>query len=366
MGRLADAFGWLSDALTEWRNVRLGVLQFPHQRSAQLALVLLIGLSLTLIVVRLAVGGRPGRSRIALPRILPWIRRSPLALVRHAPLVPFLVGLAFFAVALADPVTTLHREEVSYPGRRIALLLDASSSMMAPFKTTQLGRNTDGIAFSTSVAAAEYFLRLRMRGKYHDLIALIEFGNEAYVVTPFTSDYDNVLLSISLVGDVNEWGQFPDQGTIIAQAIEQSVDLFKAFDFLHAAGNALVIISDGQDTQVKVHGRTVSEILEGAVQTRIPVYFIRTVAGAETGAIIPDDIWRPAVERTGGKFYGAANETIILSAIQDIDRLSAGRIEVKRYTVQEPRFSAFAKAAVGFWTLALVLQLTIPHFRRFP
>ena len=133
--------------------------------SAQLALVLLIGLSLTLIVVRLAVGGRPGRSRIALPRILPWIRRSPLALVRHAPLVPFLVGLAFFAVALADPVTTLHRESVVSRSAG-SLLLDASSSMMAPFKTTQLGRNTDGIAFSTSVAAAEYFLRLAMRGKY--------------------------------------------------------------------------------------------------------------------------------------------------------------------------------------------------------
>jgi len=365
VGRLADVFGWLGDAFTEWRNVRLGALQFPHQNTARLTLVLLIGLSLTLIVVRLALGGQPGRSRVALPRILPWVRRSPLAFVRHAPLVPFLIGLAFFAVALADPVTTLRREEVSYPGRRIGLLIDASSSMMAPFSTTRLGTG-GGIAFSANVAAAEYFLRLRMRGKYHDLIALIEFGNEAYVVTPFTSDYENVLLSVSLIGDVNEWGQFPDQGTIIAQAIEQSVDLFKAFDFLHAAGNVLVIFSDGQDTQVKVHGRTVSEILEGAVETKIPVYFIRTVAGAEAGGIIPDDIWKPAVERTGGKFYGAANETVILNAIHDIDRLSAGRIEVKRYTVQEPRFQAFAMAAVGFWTLALLLQLTVPYFRRFP
>ena len=366
MGELAEVFGWLSDTFTEWRNVRLGDLQFPHQNTARLTLILLIGLSLTLIVVRLALGGRPGRNRVGLPRILPWIRRSPLAFVRHAPLAPFLVGLAFFVVALSDPVTTLHREEVSYPGRRIALLLDASSSMMAPFSARRLGRTTEGIAFSTNVAAAEYFLRLRMGGKYHDLISLIEFGNEAYVVTPFTSDYDNVLLSISLVGDVNEWGQFPDQGTIIAQAIEQSVELFRAFDFLQAAGNLMVIFSDGQDTQVKVHGRTVSEILEGAVATKIPVYFIRTVAGAEAGAIIPDDIWKPAVERTGGRFYAAANENVILSAMHDIDRLAAGRIEVKRYTVQEPRFSAFAMAAVGFWTLALVLQLTIPYFRRFP
>ncbi len=366
MGALTDVFLWLGDALTEWRDVRLGNLQFPHQNAARLTLAVLIGLSLTLIVVRLALGGTPGRSRIALPRMLPWIRRSPVAFVRHAPLVPFLVGLAFFAIALADPVTTLHREDVSAPGRRISLLLDASSSMMAPFSTEHLGPTAAGIAFSTNVAAAEYFMRLRMRGKYRDLMALIEFGNEAYVVTPFTSDYDNILLSVSLIGDLNEWGQFPDQGTIIAQAIEQSVDLFKAFDFLHAAGNVMVIFSDGQDTQVKVHGRTVYEILEGAVETKIPVYFIRTVAGRDAGTLIPDDIWKPAVERTGGKFYAAANEGVILNAIHDIDRLSAGRIEVKRYTAQEPRFPAFAMAAVGFWTLALALQLTIPYFRRFP
>ena len=40
-----------------------------------------------------------------------------------------------------------------------------------------------------------------MDGRYRDLVSLIEFGNEAYVVTPFTSDYDNILLSISLIGD---------------------------------------------------------------------------------------------------------------------------------------------------------------------
>jgi len=209
-------------------------------------------------------------------------------------------------------------------------------------------------------------MRLRLAGRYHDLMALIEFGNEAYVITPFTNDYENILLSVSLIGDLNEWGAFPDQGTIIAQAIEQSVALFNAFEFLHAAGNVMVIFSDGQDTQVRVHGRSVYDILEGAAHTKIPVYFIRTVAGRDEGTLIPDDIWKPAVERTGGKFYAAANEGVILSAIHDIDRLSAGKIETHRYTLQEPRFAPFAMAAVGLWTLALALQLTVPYFRRFP
>ena len=58
-----------------------------------------------------------------------------------------------------------------------------------------------------------------MAGKYHDLIGLVEFGDEAYVVTPFTSDYENILLSLSLIGDWTEFMKFPDQGTTIGLAI---------------------------------------------------------------------------------------------------------------------------------------------------
>jgi hypothetical protein len=355
------------DNLADWRALRLVDLQFWHRSEARLMLTALVGLSAVLLLARLAVRLRPGRHRLVLPAVLTSIPRSRGSSLVHVPLLLFLAGVPFFAFAVADPYTALVSRNVSYPGRRITLLIDASTSMRTPFKAEHLNKRaaTDA-TFFTTVAAAERFVQLRINGKYRDLLALVEFGNEAYVVTPFTSDYDNILLSVSLIGDLNEWGQFPDQGTIIAQAIEQSVDLFNAFDFLHAAGNVMVIFSDGQDTQVQVHGRTLDEILEGAVETRIPVYFIRTVAGREAGEVIPDDIWKPAVERTGGKFYAAANESVILSAIHDIDRLSAGRIEVKRYTVQEPRFSAFAMAAVGFWTLALALQLTIPYFRRFP
>ena len=63
-------------------------------------------------------------------------------------------------------------------------------------------------------------MRLRMNGRYHDLIALIQFGNEAYVVTPFTTDYENILLSIRLISSPKEWGRFNDWGTTIIQGIE--------------------------------------------------------------------------------------------------------------------------------------------------
>ena len=65
---------------------------------------------------------------------------------------------------------TLHHaaeEQVSYPGRRIALLIDASSSMLAPFPAQQLGAKAPNeAAFFTTVAAADAFIRQRKSGQF--------------------------------------------------------------------------------------------------------------------------------------------------------------------------------------------------------
>jgi hypothetical protein len=73
-----------------------------------------------------------------------------------------------------------------------------------------------------------------------------------------------------------------------------------------------------------------------------------------------------AVERTGGRFYAAASEETILRAIRDIDRAAVGRIDIKQYATQRPRFAPFAFMAGVMWMLALVLKLTVPYFRTFP
>jgi hypothetical protein len=128
----------------------------------------------------------------------------------------------------------------------------------------------------------------------------------------------------------------------------------------------MVLFSDGQDTQVTIHGKTVPEIVAGAVQAKIPVYMIRTSYNKALGGVLPDDIWKPAIEATGGKFYAASDESAIILAIHDIDRRSAGRVDIKRYTTERPRFAPYTLMATSCWTVALLLQLTVPYFRKFP
>jgi len=152
----------------------------------------------------------------------------------------------------------------------------------------------------------------------------------------------------------------------VAAALDQGINLFKMFDFVKASGNLMVIFSDGEDTQATLHGRPISDILATARAASIPVFFVRTNRDKALGAIVPDALWKSAVESTGGAFYAAARETDIERAIEDIDRKAPGVIRVKQYTANQPFFAPFAAAAAALWSIAILLRLAVPQFSRFP
>lgn len=360
--------GLIRQTMLEAERLQLGDLQFARADAARLIGLAILGLTASLLVARLLTAGRPERGRLALPALPGFARTSSWAALRHGALLVALAGFICLGIGLADPVTTLVRSETTYPGRRISLMIDASSSMLASLPATRLavkGAPNDAMFFTT-VGAARYFVERRMKGQFRDLLSLVEFGDQAYVITPFTTDYENILLSIALIGDWNEFMTFPDQGTIIARAIDQSVKLFDAFDFLDAAGNAMVLFSDGVDAEVTEDGRSAFDVLKEAERAKIPVYFVRVGANRDARQAIPDDVWRSAVARTGGRFYAAADEATIVRAIDEIDRESKGEISLRQYSNEQPRFAPFALAAVALWGLAALLRLTIPQFDKFP
>jgi hypothetical protein len=353
--------------MAEWSELRLDRLIFSQAPTARLVVIALLGLAVIVLLARAVSRNSPGRRRMALPALVTSSAWSRASLTRHGALLLALAGLPFFILALGDPRTSLTHSEATYPGRRISLLIDASSSMLSALPSSRLAKGApNNAAFFTTVGAAKFFIEMRMRGKYRDLMALIEFGDDAYVITPFTTDYENILLSTSLIGDWNEFMAFPDQGTVVARAVEQSVGLFQAFDYLDAAGNLMVIFTDGADADVLENGKTVDDVLNDAVKAKIPVYLVKIGGGVRNKRTVADELWQAAVMRTGGRFYNGGDEDTIIQAIQAIDRQSAGRIEIKQYSTERPRFAPFALVAAGLWTLALVMRFTVPAFQTFP
>jgi len=351
----------------EWAVFDFSGLQFWRRDTGRLALLAMVGLAVLLLLIRSAMARTPGRHHIVVPALLRSLPGSRLAWTRHLPLVLFLAALPLALLALADPYSSLIVENVTYPGRRISLMIDASDSMQTAFTAATLNtRNDVQPAFFTTIAAAERFVQLRRKGRHRDLMALVEFGSRAYVITPFTSDYDNLLLSMALIGDPVEFSQFPESGTVIASALEESIEIFKAFNFLEASGNLMVIFTDGEDTTSIVHGRSLDDILKSAVDNKIPLFFVRTNYNKEFGEGIPDAKWKAAVERTGGRYYVAKNEASLIAAVEDIDREAVGTIATRQYTSQQARFGLFSLAAAALWTGAAGLKLATPWFGKLP
>lgn len=317
-------------------------------------------------------GNVPGRGGIVLPATLSSLTPGSGRRGRYLPAVFLLAGLPFFLIALADPYTTFIKQEVTNPGRRILILLDASGSMGGG----TYGNRFEGMSklnarsdepFYTAAAAAEYFVRMRMKSGFKDLVGLIEFGDESYVVSPFNTDYENVLTSIRLLSEPEEYKRFNDSGTKIAQAINQGVNLFKTFAFLKSAGNIMVLISDGEDHQVEHEGRQLDDILAESSRNKVPVFFIRTASNKRLGdPSTNDDLWGAAVEKTGGKLYAGANAEVIIKACEEINKIATGRIQYTRYGARIPQFPFFVLVATLFWGLTLALWLLFRFFRKFP
>ena len=145
--------------LGELTRTRWTELNFGAADAALLVLVALAAISLFMVAARSIRAGRARRAAVCVPAVLFVMRRSPFSHLRHAPFLLFLLGLMFFALALADPLTAFTREQVTYPGRRIALVVDGSNSMILPFETAQL-KTTVNRTYFTAVASAERFMRL--------------------------------------------------------------------------------------------------------------------------------------------------------------------------------------------------------------
>ena len=93
----------------------------------------------------------------------------------------------------------------------------------------------------------------------------------------------------------------------------------------------MVIFSDGQDNNVQIGTMSLEQVLKKAVDNKVPVYMIRTAYARGLFDVVPDQVWKKAIDATGGKFYPAASQETIMQAIKEIDVAATGRVDVREY-----------------------------------
>jgi Ca-activated chloride channel family protein len=296
--------------------------------------------------------------------------RSPRA--RFAKLPAFLLAAAALslAVALAGPRTGNATSRVQREGIAIAMVVDRSGSMQA----------RDFVRGDTSVSrldvVKEVFRKFvtgsgESSGRSDDLVGLVVFARFADGLAPLTLDHGNLL---SILADVEIALEPGEDGTAIGEGLALAVERLRG---LEVSSKVVLLLTDGVNNVGDIDPLQAADL---AAQHGIKVYAI----GAGTSGYAPVPVTLPGgrtvlrkayveideatlrqiAERTGGRYFHAANASGLSEVIEEIDQLERSDVTEIRYLTYDYHYAQWVGAALLLMISAAVLSGTI--LRRLP
>lgn len=255
-----------------------------------------------------------------------------------------MLTIAFLVLTLAGPQTGSRIEKAHRQGIDIMVALDVSNSMLAEdIKPNRLERAKQSISR----------LIEKLDG---DRIGIIVFAGKAYTQLPITTDYAAAKLFISTISpDI-----VPTQGTAIGEAISRAIASYGETK----NNKALIIITDGEDHEGDVMGKTKDAVKAGiAVYTigmglsegaPIPVYqgnvmtgYKKDGSGNTVVSRLDESLLQQIASEGKGVYVRASNsETGLRPIMDEINKIQESEIESKQFTDYESRFQYFLAFAI--------------------
>lgn len=271
--------------------------------------------------------------------------RSGSIVVRRRWLEMLLVSLVWVAlvVALARPERVGEPIELTKAARDVILAIDISGSM-------------DETDFKSEEGAAIQRLEgvKRVVGRFIDAregdrVALVVFGEKAFVQSPFTEDLRTVreLLEETEVG-------MAGPHTVIGDAIGLSIRVFEASEIEE---RLLIVLSDGADTGSRMSPVNAAQI---AAENGVEIF---TIAVGDPNGQGDQQVdvaaLKDIAKRAGGQFFFADDEAGLESVYARIDEMSPRKIETISFRPRESLGQIPLAAAVSIG----LLGTSFLHFR---
>jgi len=268
-------------------------------------------------VVAEATGAEPRPGGVALRRNLLQIVLAPLI-------------WCALVVALAGPQIVEPPIVKTESARDLMLAVDLSGSM-----DTRDMFDAEGELITRMVATIEVIDAFVER-REGDRIGMVVFGTDAFVQTPFTTDYDLIRAQLAQL----QPGMAGPQ-TVIGDGIGLSI---RAFEASQAQDKVLVLLTDGADTGSKVPPAKAAEIAAGA---GITIHAVAMGDPAATGAAELDlETTEAIAAATGGASFLAEDRDALDEVYRQIDALTPEELETTSYRPTRPLFH---------WPLGFVL-----------
>jgi len=306
---------------------------------------------------------RTGRAciRFSSLHVLSRLRRP--ASLRLRAVLPLLRCLAVFLIiaALARPQAGVKSVETSTSGVDIMLCLDTSGSMRALDFTANGKRDT-------RLAAVKSVVGEFVRGREHDRIGMVVFGEEAFTQCPLTLDY-GVLVGLL---DMLEVGMAGD-ATAIGTALGMSVKRLKDST---SASRVVILLTDGVNNAGTVTPLTAARIAQRfgirvytigvGSEGRAP-FLVDSLFGKQyvyLEADLDEDTLRQIARGTGGQYFRATDTEALREIYLQIDTMEKTEVQVKEYTEYNELFLWLLLPALCLLLIEIVLAntrfMTIP------
>ena len=261
-----------------------------------------------------------------------------------------LVAFTFLLVAMIDPETGAHLENVNTSGSDIVIALDVSNSM-----------NAQDISPSRLERAKEAVEQLinKLQG---DRIGIVIFAGQSFVQLPITTDYNSAKLFLSEINST----LIPMQGTAIGEALARSANLLtgQTDSLISKRSKSIILITDGENfeddavaasKEAASRGIVIHAIGVGSAEgVPIPVMANGKMTGykkdKDGNTVVTKlniNLLETIAANASGICVQATNSDMGLDkVINQINKMKKANISIKRYRDYNEHFMIFALLAL--------------------
>ncbi len=247
--------------------------------------------------------------------------------------------------ALARPQFVEPPIERIEPARDLLLAVDLSGSMDTPDMLDPEGRRIQRLD------AVKRVLDDFVTRREGDRLALIVFGNQAFLQAPFTQDHDLVQTLLEQTE-----ARMAGPQTMIGDAIGLSI---KTFESSEAEDRVLVLLTDGNDSGSKVPPKKAAEI---AAQDGIVIHTVAVGdpsssarvrhAGGGQAEQVDVETLEAVAAATGGETFRADDREQLEDIYRRIDELNPIEVETISFRPTRPLY---------YWPLGAAVALILAY-----
>jgi len=329
-------------------------------------LLVLLPLFFVLAVIKARKGARQGfffPSNV----VVKELKHSARIALYHGLYAVRVLCVVLVIAAIARPQISMGAK-AKKEGIAVIVAIDSSSTMLAEDYKIGLAdlvrlpkEETEGKKRLSRIDAARNVARDFIRSRPDDLIGLVAFGAEAFIVCPLTFDHDWLLRSLERV----KVGLIKD-GTAIGSGILSGLNSLKD---VKAKSRIIVLLTDGVNNFGQVSPMTAANAARalgvkiytvGVVSDGHVLYPVKDEYGRETFKEVIIEINEDALKKiantTGGDYFRATDMGSLRNAYDEINRLE--KVEISEKEREDYR------DVFGFFVFPALALLLVEEFLR--